>query len=97
MTTQLLFYVLSNNFSYTQVVSAFVFQKDFHNFFRPFFNFCLFLLQKDFETFLVLLFGVFLCIFGNLFAIFNIYGKKNIKNILLVFLCFKKKKKKKKL
>ena len=44
-------YVLYNNFSYTQVASAFIPQKDFDIFLGPFFAFYLFLLQKDFNIF----------------------------------------------
>ena len=75
------FYVLNNIFSYTQVVSAFVLQEDFDICLRPFFCFCLFLLQKDFGTFHMLLFGVFLCVFDNIHLPFLYMEKSFIENI----------------
>ena len=48
--------MLNDNFSYTQVVSAFVLQEGFDIFLGPFFAFCLFLLQGDFDIFYVLFF-----------------------------------------
>ena len=43
--------MLNNILSYTQVVSAFVLQENFDIYLGPFFAFCLFLLQKDFDIF----------------------------------------------
>ena len=80
--------VLNNNFSYTQVASAFVPQKDFDSFIRPFSAFYFFLFQKDFDIFHVLLLVVFICHFlyiENIIKYIFIYTK-NYKNILLVSL-----------
>ena len=72
-------------FSFTQVVSAFALQEDFDICPGPFFTFCLFLYQKNFDIFHVLLFGVYLCVFDNIDLPFLytekyfIYIKKNIK------------------
>ena len=73
---KVIYYVLNNNFFYTQLAFAFVPQKDsYYAFFLfllqqnfdidPFFAFCFFLLQKDFDIFHVLLFGFFLYVFDN--------------------------------
>ena len=78
--------MLDNDFSYTELFSPFLLQrdpyyvhddpdafylfllqKDFDNCLEPFFTFCLFLLQNDFDNFNVLLFGVFLCVFDNIY------------------------------
>ena len=72
--------------SYTPVTSAFVPQTDFDIFLRSFFTFCLFLMQKDFDIFHVLLFRVFLCVFNNIYLPFFIL-RKNYKKYLINFLC----------
>ena len=82
------FYVL-NIFLYTQVVSAFVFQEDFDICLGPFFAFCLFLLQKDFNIFHMLLFGVFLCVFNNTYSPFFIQKNRNYFLIFLIRLDLK--------
>ena len=41
-------------------------QRAFNVCLEPSFTFFLFLLQKDFDIFRVLLFGVFLCVFDNI-------------------------------
>ena len=62
-TLKIIFHVLNNNFSYTQLSLVFLLEKD-----SSFDNddtdaFFLFLLQKDFGTFHVLLIETFLCFF----------------------------------
>ena len=65
-----IFYVLNENFSYTQVASAFVPQKGFDIFLGPYLAFCIFLLQTDFDIFCMLFFRVFLCAFDNIYCHF---------------------------
>ena len=49
--------------------------------------FCLlFFLQKFFDIFHIHLFGVFLCVFDNIYLLFLYIEKKIIKNVFLVFL-----------
>ena len=63
-----IFYVLNNNFFYTQVA--------FTNTPVNTDTFFLFLLQKSFDTFHVLLSGAFLCVFDNIYLF--LYIEKNI-------------------
>ena len=75
------FYVLNNNFSYTQLSFLFLLQKDSYYLYDDTDVFFLFLLQKDFDIFCVLPFKVFFFNFflWYLFTIFifrkNIYKK----------------------
>ena len=79
-------YMLNNNFSYIQLSFFFLLQKDSYLDHDDTDAFFLFLLQKDFGTFHVLLFEAFLCFFWYLFTIFYIYIYKKIyKNILISF------------
>ena len=55
-----IYYTLSNNFFYTQLAFAFVPLRD------SCYEFFLFVLQKGFDIFRVLLFGVFLYVFGDI-------------------------------
>ena len=57
--------MLNNNFSYTQLASAFVPQNDFYYIHDDTEAFFLFLLQKDFDMFCMLLFGALLSVFHN--------------------------------
>ena len=78
------FYVLNNNFFYSQVASSYVpnntdaFFLFFDTFLKSLFAFYLFLLNKDFDIFCVLLFGVFLSFFFTI-----LYILINYKNIFL--------------
>ena len=80
---KVIFYVLNNNFSYTHLASAFVPQKDFYYVLddtdasKILISFSdLFLRQKDFGIFRVLLLGTFACVFDNVYlAILYIYIK----------------------
>ena len=77
--------MLDNNLSYTQLGFAFVFRKDscyFHNATDTFF---LFLLQKDFDIFHVLLFEAFLCVFDNSYLPFLYIEKNLIKRYFIGF------------
>ena len=80
------FYVLHNNFSYAQLFLAFLLQispydidnfslfflqRDFCICLEPFFAFFVSLLQKDFGSFSVLLFGAFYCFLSYLLTIFT--------------------------
>ena len=71
-------YMLNNNFSYIQLSFFFLLQKDSYLDHDDTDAFFLFLLQKDFGTFHVLLFEAFLCFFWYLFTIFYIYIQKNL-------------------
>ena len=59
----------------------FLLQKYFGIYLRP--CFFLFPSQKEFDIFHVLLFKAFLCVFGNIFAIFT-YRKKNYKKYFFI-------------
>ena len=59
--------MVNNNFSYTQPAFAFVPQKDSYYVNDDTDGFFLFLLQKDFDIFCMLLIGAFLCVFDNSF------------------------------
>ena len=83
-----IFYVLSNNFSYTQLFFLFLLQKDFGICLRPFF--CLFSSSERLIFFCMLLFKAFLCVFDNIYLPFLYTEKKNIKNIFIsFFICLK--------
>ena len=74
--TRFVFYVLNNNFFYSQVASFYVLDNAD--------TFYLFLLQKDFDIFHVLISGVFLCVFDNIYLLY-LYTQKNVmKNIFLI-------------
>ena len=75
-TLKIIFYVLNNNFSYTQLVFAFVPQKDSYYVHDDTDAFFLFLLQKGLDIFHVLLFEAFLCFF--LIVIYHFYIQKKL-------------------
>ena len=60
---KIIFYVLNNNFSYTQLSFLMLLQKDSYLDHDDTGVFFLFLLQKDFDIFHVLLFEAFVCFF----------------------------------
>ena len=84
------FYVLNNVFSYTLAVFVFFLQEYFYIYLAPFFPFFLFVFQKDVGFFHVLLFGVFICVFNNIYLPFS-YTQKQIykKNYTLVYELYK--------
>ena len=59
-------------------VFAFFLHEDLYIYLWPFFAFYLFPLEKDFDIFHVLCFGVFLCVFDYIYLRFAIYKKKII-------------------
>ena len=98
--------MLNNNYSYTQllflrkilitltiILMLFLFlsQQNFYIFLGLFFVFCLFLFQKDFDIFHVLLCGTFLCVFNNVCLLFlfkeTTFTKKDL-TVFLIFFCF---------
>ena len=83
---KIIFYALNNynNFSYTQLCFLFLLRKDFYICPWSFLFFFLFLLQKEFGIFLMLLFENFLCFL----TIFIYLYEKNYENILIVINCF---------
>ena len=88
MTKQLFFYVLSNNFSYTLLVSAFVPQIEFYYVHDDTDAFFIFLPQRHFDIACMLLLGASLWAFDNSYLSSILYiEKKIIKNILLAFFC----------
>ena len=78
------FYALNNICSYTQVVIAFVLKEDFDISLGPFFAFCLFLLQKNFDVFHMLLSPVFLCVFDDIYLPFLCILRKFWGKIFLI-------------
>ena len=76
--------MLNNIFSYTQVVIAFVLQEDFDIWLGPFLAFCLFLLQKNFDVFHVLLSPVFLCVFDDIYLLFLYIWSKFLRKIFSI-------------
>ena len=99
-TPKMTFYVLNNNFSYTQLSFVVLHQKDFdHHDTDAYFLFLLqkdlyicpgpffaffFLLQKDFGMFHMLLFKAFLCFLIIFINHFYICIQKNYKKVLIV-------------
>ena len=85
------FYPLNNIFPYIQEVSDFVLQEGFDICLGSFFAFCLFLLQKDFDTFRLFLFEAFLCVFLNIYLPLLYIEKAFIKSIkILTYFIYKK-------
>ena len=74
----IILYVLNNNFSDTQLAFAYVPQKDSYYLHDNTDAFFLFLLQKIFDVFWVLLFEAFFCIFNNIYLSFSYIDKKNL-------------------
>ena len=74
----IILYVLNNNFSDTQLAFAYVPQKDYYYLQDNTDAFFLFLLQKIFDVFCVLLFEDFFCIFNNIYLSFSYIDKKNL-------------------
>ena len=62
--------MLNNNFSYTHLAFAFVLQKDSYYVHDDTNAFFLFLIQKDFDIFHVILFEIFVCVFDNSYLSF---------------------------
>ena len=58
---RVIYYVLQNNMFYSQKPFAFIPQKHCYH------TFYVFLLQKDFNIFYMILFGVFVCAFDNIY------------------------------
>ena len=74
---KVIFLCAKYNFSYTQLISAFVRQKDFHYVHDDSDVFFLFVLKKGFDIFRVLLFNAFLCVFGNSYLPF-LYAEEKV-------------------
>ena len=96
--SKVIYYVVNNNFSYTQRSFLFFLQKDSYYIHDDTDAFFLFFLQKDFDICLLPFFGFFLsfmCFFLKLFYVFLIifiyhfYIQKQ--RFLLVFICNKTK------
>ena len=87
------FYLLNINFVYIQVVSSYIKLMSFFfsfprkfviSFSSLFFVFYLFILQKDFDIFHLLLSGVLLCVFDNNYWP-SLYVQKIVKKIFFLF------------